>query len=752
MNIFVQLRSALHFIKLRLRSTKFLFALFFLTATQLTLAESLDYIAFSMKEAQVRLEEAALKGGDFRKSDPLLHYLGGITKPAFVVLDANSGDWILVGQKEANGQPLTLDDWVVALRAAFLHRTSEPGVTIDPVPCEKCIREGKAPSCKHLKEMKVRFFGGIDGSVFGRVCFDADWLLKRIGGGFDDSPISSVRSYFGLLSDDIRKSGENNVAINTRFWFYPIVNRVNVLKDLVLLEKLQMGVFTEVMSAEVGGKQIKKPQDYQNTAAETFARLFSENYDALADRVQVLERLRGLTRFAALAKGVSQLDQVPDTQYFLASYVVPKVFIPAKKEPITNRNERVGIQFTGGVELMSLTMRLKAGDATALRDVVLRGRSNHALAWSFSVAVENGRPAGLNIPIASDASELAILMSQGWFLYQKQRFEAAVECFERVSKATSVEMEDVLWAKGVALREWGVSSAVRSNDSDAVSQKRVTDAIALFRRIIELNPKYAPAHYQLGATLNGFGDYDAAVMALEQAVQLSPMYAEAHYTLANALKSKGNLPRSMAELERAIQLDKEQTLPQDAVVELNSLKAKLAKSGASVGSVERKLKSYHDERRGFTFKYPDDWQVLSAAQMAAKSKGMMAGTGSDIILTVANPDDWDQNLILKMPNGRMGGDFTAEQIEEFASTLDRGMARTYEGFKKLPHRIVKINGASALEYNMESTRLGVTFQTKEVVFSKGGQAFIIVCTGKQSVFDKLDKTYFQPILQNFTAK
>lgn len=198
----------------------------------------------------------------------------------------------------------------------------------------------------------------------------------------------------------------------------------------------------------------------------------------------------------------------------------------------------------------------------------------------------------------------------------------------------------------------------------------------------------------------------------------------------------------------AIALNQDDSLPKDAQAELKLLEAKIAQGNGT----DRKLKSHRDERRGFEFKYPDNWQVLSAAEMAAKSKGMMAGAGSDIVLTVANPDDWDQNLILTIPNGRMDGELTSAQIEQFVEQLDRGMARTYENFKKLPHRTITVSGASALEYNMESTRLGEVFRTKEVIFTKGGHAYIVVCTGKQAVFEKLDKENSQVVLKGFQVK
>ena len=709
-------------------------------------------MAFSMKEAENRLQDATRRGEDFRKADPLLNYLGGITKPAFLVLDTNSGDWILVGQQEANGQPLQLDDWVVALRAAFLHRTSEPGVSMDPVFDDQNADSGETSRFNNLKSLKVRFFGGIEGSEFGKVCLDSDWLLKRIGGGFDEPPVPNVHTYFDLMCDQVRKSGDNNVSILTRFWFSPIVNRVNVMKDLVLIEKFQMGVFPEVMFAQVSGKPIQNPQSFHDSAAEDFARSFSDNYDALANKLVVLDKLRSLTRLAALAKGISQMETPPDVEYFLNAYMLPKVSLPPNKIPITHRDDAVGMQFTGGIELLSLTLRIRAGDATALRDIVLRGRSGNNLTWKFSIDVENGRPTSLNIPALSDSSEIASLVSQGWFLYQKQRFGDAVECFNRVLGTNTEGMEDVLWAKAVALRDQGISGGFLSKDSESVMQQHVLDAIALFQKIIKLDPHYAPAYFQLGATLNGFGKYDDAINALTNAILLDPVDAEAHYTLAHAFKSRGDLEESQIELQKALLLDNDNSLPQDASTELKSLESEIAKHKRGISNQLQTLHAYQDTRHRFAFKYPDDWQVLDADQLSAKSRGMMtAGPGSDIVLSVANPNDWDQNFILKIPNGRMDGELTLDQIDQFAKQLDQGMPQTYPNFQKLSQRAIKVSGVNALEYNMQAPRLGDIFQTKEVIFTKGGHAFILVCTGKQGVFEKLDSQYFKIILQTFVA-
>lgn len=72
-----------------------------------------------MNKALASVQEAQAACEDFRKNDPKLYYLGGITKPFAVGFDPASEDWVLVGERDPK-MALTLDDWVVARRARFL--------------------------------------------------------------------------------------------------------------------------------------------------------------------------------------------------------------------------------------------------------------------------------------------------------------------------------------------------------------------------------------------------------------------------------------------------------------------------------------------------------------------------------------------------------------------------------------------------------------------------------------------------------
>ena len=64
-------------------------------------------------------------------------------------------------------------------------------------------------------------------------------------------------------------------------------------------------------------------------------------------------------------------------------------------------------------------------------------------------------------------------------------------------------------------------------------------AIACFRQAIELDPKDANAHFNLGQALSGKGQVEEAVACWRQAIARDPTYAKAHNNLGVALSAQG---------------------------------------------------------------------------------------------------------------------------------------------------------------------------------------------------------------------
>jgi tetratricopeptide (TPR) repeat protein len=77
---------------------------------------------------------------------------------------------------------------------------------------------------------------------------------------------------------------------------------------------------------------------------------------------------------------------------------------------------------------------------------------------------------------------------------------------------------------------------------------------ALLRSALELNPRFAEAHLQLGILQSEKGNYPEAVREYQHAIELAPALADAHYRLGQALVRMGDKERGDKELKTSIEL------------------------------------------------------------------------------------------------------------------------------------------------------------------------------------------------------
>ena len=62
-------------------------------------------------------------------------------------------------------------------------------------------------------------------------------------------------------------------------------------------------------------------------------------------------------------------------------------------------------------------------------------------------------------------------------------------------------------------------------------QGKLAEAVASYRRALELNPDFAEAHNNLGTTLKDQGKLAEAVASYRRALELNPDFAEVHNNL-----------------------------------------------------------------------------------------------------------------------------------------------------------------------------------------------------------------------------
>src|SRR5262249_43805425 len=142
-------------------------------------------------------------------------------------------------------------------------------------------------------------------------------------------------------------------------------------------------------------------------------------------------------------------------------------------EVVNVQTPRPGIQLSGGVVVGALVWRLKAGDATAFKKLLLAARpSGGELSWSVVVATSGGRPEGVKLAVTADATDVAGHLSRAQFLQQKRDYAAAIEAYGKMLARASDVVVGAYLNRGQAYAKTG----------------RYDLAIADYDREISLNP------------------------------------------------------------------------------------------------------------------------------------------------------------------------------------------------------------------------------------------------------------------------
>ena len=259
--------------------------------------------------------------------------LCGLTRIEGYVLDEANNDLLVFGQGDPKSPPLYTENFVVALRNAWLKYVelkgntryySDPGCSIDPDP--NLMRQ--------LAEIRNKVFshstsGGAEDELerwhaicgqpqtvsvqgipfntrFARIMVDADYYAKRLVDGSVSLDIDGFTSLTDMTLDSLKRDILSNkptsvsASFMNRFEFYPGENKYKYDEGIVLIDKCPVVIQTEeqylTRSNKIAGTG--KP----DRLAETFAQAFSVRYSEIARQRPIYSELEGLFRFVALAK------------------------------------------------------------------------------------------------------------------------------------------------------------------------------------------------------------------------------------------------------------------------------------------------------------------------------------------------------------------------------------------------------------------------------------------------------------------
>jgi tetratricopeptide (TPR) repeat protein len=490
---------------------------------------SSEYVCFSLRSAENLLRSESEPTEEILT---LVKHVGFITDPVAIVIDSENLDCILVGRRDPSIPPIWLDDLVIALRRYAEEREPEekpPGVSIEIIPGEG----GTAA-------LFAKYFGGIEDNHFGKTCYEADYLLKRISLGLQDPGSPKLPDPKVLRASQARESEDEPVQPRLQF-FYPSVARVLVSDDAVVLDECLMAVETAVGDAEgrYAGEDEESPE-------QVFATELTKNYAEIANEYPVLAELRNLMILVGLARGLRDVDKsrqeigLPGLKdgtlsFFLNEYPVSFVRTTDFDDivEIADLGTVYSKLYLGEIRFYPVVVRnrslerFESGDPYVFSYVVSKARpSNEALVWPVHIAKKSLQ--ALN----SEDEDLWTALGVGQYLLLQGRPGESIEWFERAASMDRESGEPFFWKAQAQMEMQDLNNAAATCETG-----------------LQLDPLNA-----MGLTTHGLINYershpDEAGRDIEAALVLNPGQID-------ALRLKAQLAldsRNFAEAEQIVE-------------------------------------------------------------------------------------------------------------------------------------------------------------------------------------------------------
>jgi len=103
----------------------------------------------------------------------------------------------------------------------------------------------------------------------------------------------------------------------------------------------------------------------------------------------------------------------------------------------------------------------------------------------------------------------------------------------------------------------GTVALYLSNGDQLLEEGNLEEAIAAYRRAIELNPDHSWSHHNLGEALAKLGQLEEAIAAYHRAIELNPDFSWSYHHLGDALDRQQHWEEAVVAFRRAIELNPE---------------------------------------------------------------------------------------------------------------------------------------------------------------------------------------------------
>jgi predicted O-linked N-acetylglucosamine transferase (SPINDLY family) len=254
--------------------------------------------------------------------------------------------------------------------------------------------------------------------------------------------------------------------------------------------------------------------------------------------------------------------------------------------------------------------------ARVLYQQALKAQPRNPRGWHLLglIALQTGAPLraleSIRTALDLDPSNAAAYNDYGQALYQLQRFDAAVDAYD---KAIAIAAND---------------PAFHCNRGNALYElQRFEAAIASFEAAVRLDPNFAGGFYNRGAAQYDLMRFEAAIESFDRAIGLKPDHAHAHNDRGNACVALNRIEAALASYTAAIRVQ-----PGFAGAHFNrgQMQDELGQHAAAAASYETALALNPD------FRYARGHRLL--ARMQSCQWGGLASDLEDLEARIARRD------------------------------------------------------------------------------------------------------------------
>ena len=347
----------------------------------------------SLRGLEAAIQQCLKDGKDL--SDEI-RYLAGLQQIRYIFVYPQQRDIVLVGPGEGwkvdkqgnivgavNGRPvMLLDDLLVALRTA--RQAAQGGISCSIDPTAEGLarlqrfrpRAGSNPYQvgatieEVLGPQRISVTGVPPTSHFARVLVAADYRMKRLGMGFEPSPVDGLRSYVSM----IKLSGRAMSGLGPRWWLEP--NYEPLLRTADGLAWELRGGSVKAMTEQdfLTATGVQRGTGKANPAAQEWAENMTQKYDELAVAEPIFGQLRNCMELAIVGALVVKEQLTEKAGYSMpllldpAEVEIEKYFAPKQvdsKASLLKRGSNWVISASGGVQVNSWNVADKVSQSDA---------------------------------------------------------------------------------------------------------------------------------------------------------------------------------------------------------------------------------------------------------------------------------------------------------------------------------------------------------------------------------------------------